>query len=461
MKYQKPQLLWFLALTVFLLSTVVGVEPLRIADDHRHFIDTNGKSVFWTGDTGWLLLKKLTREETESYLENRREKEMNVIQVMVLHNLADTRNAYGIPAVDGTDISKVHTTPGNLPGEGDAYDYWDHLEWVLDLANSKGLYLALVPVWGSNIEQFGVTPEAALAYGRFMGERFKKYPNIVWINGGDIDGSDYPDVWEALAQGILERDQNHIMTFHPRGRLQSSTWFHDRDWLDFNTFQSGHRRYNQDKSPQQYGEDNWRYVVADWAKKPAKPTLDAEPSYEDIPQGLHDVDQPLWTDDDVRRSAYWSVFTGACGHTYGHNSIMQFCRRSEIPGAYGANTPWEDALDAPGAWQMRFLRRLMESRPLDGRVPAQEIIVENPGVRYHQQVATKGHGYAMIYTYMGDPIKVEMGFLDGAQIKASWFNPRNGGIRLIGTIENDGVQTFDPLGDIKEGNDWVLILETL
>jgi hypothetical protein len=26
----------------------------------------------------------------------------------------------------------------------------------------------------------------------------------------------------------------------------------------------------------------------------------------------------------VRRYAYWSVFAGSCGHTYGHNAIMQF-----------------------------------------------------------------------------------------------------------------------------------------
>jgi hypothetical protein len=250
------------------------------------------------------------------------------------------------------------------------------------------------------------------------------------------------------------------MTFHPRGRLQSSLWFHDREWLDFNTFQSGHRRYDQDDSSLAYGEDNWRYIIADWAKEPAKPTLDAEPSYEDIPQGLHEINQPLWNDDDVRRYAYWSVFAGGCGFTYGHNSIMQFYRRSESKGAYGADTYWEDALNAPGAWQMRFLRRLMESMPMNGRVPAQEILVDNHGEKYHYQIATKGACYALVYTYMGDEIKVYMGVLEGEMIEASWFNPRNGAMRAIETFENNGVQTFDPPGDVKEGNDWVLVLET-
>lgn len=39
-----------------------------------------------------------------------------------------------------------------------------------------------------------------------------------------------------------------------------------------------------------------------------KPTLDAEPSYEWILQGLHDNTQPYWKAKQVRRYAYWSVF---------------------------------------------------------------------------------------------------------------------------------------------------------
>ena len=94
-------------------------------------------------------------------------------------------------------------------------------------------------------------------------------------------------------------------------------------WLDFNMFQSGHRRYDQDDTPGAKGEANWRYVNEDYAKEPPKPTLDGEPSYENIPQGLHDPKQPYWTDMECRRYAYWSVFAGSAGHTYGNNAVMQ------------------------------------------------------------------------------------------------------------------------------------------
>lgn len=61
--------------------------------------------------------------------------------------------------------------------------------------------------------------------------------------------------------------------------------------------------------------------------KPTKPVIDGEPSYENIPQGLHDPKEVLWKACDVRRYAYWSVFAGAFGHTYGNNSIMQMKKR--------------------------------------------------------------------------------------------------------------------------------------
>ena len=145
----------------------------------------------------------------------------------------------------------------------------------------------------------------------------KDAPNIVWMIGGDIRGDIKTEVWEALARTIRGIDPHHLMTFHPYGRTSSVEWFHQADWLDFNMFQSGHRRYDQirgdgdDRAEASMTEDNWRYVEAGLCMRPAKPILDGEPSYEGIPQGLHDPEEPWWKASDVRRYAYWSVFAGA------------------------------------------------------------------------------------------------------------------------------------------------------
>jgi len=237
-------------------------------------------------------------------------------------------------------------------------------------------------------------------------------------------------------------------------------WFHDEEWLDFNMFQSGHRRYDQDDTELNYGEDNWRYARADYNMIPFKPTIDGEPSYEGIPQGLHDPNEPYWIDDDVRRYAYWSVFAGCFGFTYGHNSIMQFYKPEDKNPAYGAKIYWTEALHAPGASQLIHLKNLMLSRPFFERVPNQDLIAGPEGEKYDYLVATSGSLYAFVYTYNGRTIPVDMGKMEGNIIQAGWFNPRNAEITPIGEFINEGIVEFDPPGTYSNGNDWVLILDS-
>ena len=229
-------------------------------------------------------------------------------------------------------------------------------------------------------------------------------------------------------------------------------------------FQSGHRNYQQDTSKNdfKYGEDNWKYVNVDYKKLPIKPTLDAEPSYEGIPQGLHDTLQPRWTAADVRRYAYWSVFAGGCGYTYGDNSVMQFLLPHAKSSAYGAKVPWFGAINDPGSAQMQHVKKLMLSRPYFERVPDQSLIVAaKQGERYNRLLATRGKDYAFIYTYNGRNIPVVMGKIGGAKVKASWYDPRTGETKVIGNFVNTGTHEFNPPGEVKDGNDWVLILDKI
>lgn len=447
--------------SVVLLAVVfsnVFAQPIKISQDKRHFAQSNGKPFLWLGDTAWLLLKKCTRDETIKYLDTRQQQGFNVVQVMVIHSLDEAKNAYGSAAVEGKDVSKTIVTPGNRFGVKDEYDYWDHLDWVVDQANRRRLQMALVPVWGSNVKS--ITPAQAEKYAAFLAERFKDKPNIIWLNGGDIRGSEGMDVWQTIGKTLRAKEPNHLITFHPRGRYSSTDWFHNEPWLDFNMFQSGHRNYAQDndpKEPHRFGEDNWRYAVADRAMSPTKPTLDGEPSYENIPQGLHDAKQPRWDAAAIRRYAYWSVFAGGAGFTYGENSVMQFYKKTDKSAPYGAEKEWLETINAPGAKQMRFVKELMMSRPLFENAPAQEMVVDQ-GERYRYVAAIKGKRHAFLYTYTGRNIHVKMGILPGVKLKAQWFNPRDGKYMSIKNVENKGVQIFDPPGDEKEGNDWVLVL---
>lgn len=434
-----------------LLLVVLGIAGLAAAQgrivvsaNHRFLQHEDGRPFFWLADTGWFTFQKLNRAETERYLEDRRSKGFNVIQAMILHSVADKNASGAVALIDGD--------PARPAISGD-YSYWDHIDWVVDLAASKGIYVAMVPAWGSIVKSGQLNERNVEAYARFLGQRYGNKPNVFWMNGGDLQGDVKPEVWRALGRTLKETAPLQLITFHPFGRTQSSTWLHNEPWLDFNMFQSGHRRYDQGGGDK--GEDNWRYVLEDLAKQPPKPTLDGEPSYENIPQGLHDPKQPRWTNRDVRRYAYWSVFAGAFGHTYGNNAVWQMHKPGDTDAAYGVRDCWCDEINAPGAAQMQHLKNLVLSRPFFERVNDQTVIAGQNGTRYERVTATRGESYLFVYTYTGRPFQIRMGRISGKQVQAWWYNPRSGQASSIGTLPNEGVRTFTP----PDRNDWVLVID--
>lgn len=433
--------------------------PIQVSPNRRFLQLPDGKPFFWLGDTAWFLLHRLNREETERYLADRAAKGFNVVQVTVLGN-PQSRNVYGVPALLEGDPARPNVTPGADPARPGEYDYWDHLDWVLERAAAHGIHLGLVTAWGSMVQRGHLHEGNVEAYARFLAARYRERPNIVWILGGDTHGDRRPEVWRTLGRALKQQDPAHLITFHPFGRTQSSTWFHQEPWLDFNMFQSGHRRYDQDDTPNPKGEDNWRYVLEDYAKQPPKPTLDGEPSYEDIPQGLHDPSQPYWTAGDCRRYAYWSVFAGAGGHTYGHNAVIQMHKPGVGKGAYGVRKYWYEALDDPGAGQMRHLKQLVLSRPYFERRFDPDAVADN-GERYEFVIAARGRQYLLAYTYTGRSFRLRMGRIEGSRARAWWYDPRTGAATVIGTLANRGERIFDPPGDRAAGNDWVLVLDDL
>lgn len=431
------------------------LPAIQVDAGKRYFITSEGKPFFWLGDTGWLLFSKLTREEAIQYFEDRKAKGFTVIQAMVLHTVKAT-NVYGDSALVNKDVSQPRLTAG--------HNYWNHVDTLLTEAERRGLYIAMVPVWGSDVKAGLVNSKQAKVYATFLARRYGNASNVIWMNGGDIKGSDSIAVWNTIGSTLHQADPKHLITFHPRGRSTSSIWFHNQSWLSFNVFQSGHRRYDQDTSAGElhYGEDNWRYVAADWQLNPVKPSFDAEPSYEGIPQGLHDTLQPKWKAADLRRYGYWSVFAGGCGFTYGNNAVMQFRKYTEKEaGAYGARDYWVEAVNDPGAGQMQYLKQLLLSLPYFERIPDSTLITPGrQGSRYAYLAATRGKRYAFIYTYTGRDIPVVLGKLEGAKVKARWYNPRDGKYTTIATYDNTGTHSFDPPGEPAAGNDWVLVLES-
>ncbi len=422
---------------------------LKVSDNQRFLQFENGKPFFWLGETAWLMPERLNRDEVAFYFKCCNEAGYNLAQVQVLNDVP-SYNAYGVPSHD-----KQGRLLTSVP-----YSYWDNLDYIVDVAAQNNIYIGMVCIWGGLVKGGKLSVEQAKTYGTFLANRYKDCPNIVWFIGGDVRGDVKSEVWGTLATTIKSIDKNHLMTYHPRGRHTSAQWWSKASWIDFHTFQSGHRRYNQRMGLKNYSipdnteEDNWMYVDSTWAYKPIKPVLDAEPSYEGIPQGLHDANEPLWKACDVRRYAYWSVFGGSCGHTYGHNAIMQFYREG-YPPAYHNKKTWIEALRDPGFNQMKYLKHLMLSMPYFERIPDQSIVHDN-GMQYDRLAATRGNDYLLVYNYTSRPMTIDLRKISGGRKKVWWMSAATGALTWLGEYDNK-VLTFRPQKTDAAVEDGVLI----
>lgn len=161
---------------------------LVVSENGRFMQHIDGTPFFWQGDTSWLLFQRLNRKQVREYLDDRAAKGFNVIQCMVLHELPE-HNVYGRNATVNANPAHPKTTPGSDPNDSKQYDYWDHIDYCVHEAAKRGIYVALVPVWGSIVKSGKHDKARAEKYARFLANRYKDDPNIIWINGGDTKGS--------------------------------------------------------------------------------------------------------------------------------------------------------------------------------------------------------------------------------------------------------------------------------
>lgn len=420
---------------------------LEVSDNKRFLQYEDGTPFFYLGDTAWELFHRLNKQEVEGYLENRRSKGFNVIQAVVFAEL------------DGLNSPDRY---GNKPLYNNSLDspnlkYFQWVDSVIRMAETKGLYLGLLPTWGDKVDkQWGVGPEIfneknAYLYGKWIGERYKDYPNIIWIIGGDrLGGGKNYKIWEALACGIKSVDKNHLMSFHPIGEHSSSEWFHEEKWLDFNMAQTGHRQ--QDYAIYE------KIIKRDYDKFPVKPCMDSEPRYENHPISW-EPDSLGWFDSvDVRKALYWSLFSGSLGHTYGCHDIWQM-KSVEYESVGFARGNWYSSLELEGAGDMIHARRLMEGLSWEERRPAYDIVISPNEDLNNKVVALRGKGYVLIYIPNNQEIICDLSHMGyGKELSVKWMNPRNGIFFNEGSCKSSSSVNFKTPTKGR-GNDWILLIQ--
>ena len=427
---------------------------LKVNSDGSDLQYEDGTPFFWLGDTAWELCNRLNSKEIAEYLDDRAAKGFNVIQVTAISTSGiRNRNRNGEVPLTDSDPFK--------PNE----KYFAFIDTVIQLALERDMFIGFVATWGDkvvNVPGYGVDPVifdklSAQSYGKWLGNRYRNSPNIIWILGGDVapvQGKvDYRPEWSAMAEGIIESTAHRcLITYHPPGYRSSSEWFHDASWLDFNMIQSSHGEHDA---------PTWEMVDKDKSRTPVKPTLDAEPNYEDHP--VHpwpkwNPDSSYFRDYDVRKQMYRSVFAGAFGVTYGHHAVWQFMSEREEVSNF-ADRGWRNALARPGSFQAGYLRKLMESRP-GKRVRDLTLIAEGQGhgKNHIESFRSINNDFAMIYLPVGRSVTIDMRFIKSKKINAWWFNPKIGMVTKLATLDRIPSMKFSSPTS-GDQNDWVLILD--
>lgn len=439
--------IWFrfgIVLFVSCLIEVAGLAanyPLKIHPGNPHLLaDQNNTPFLLHGDAAWGLMVMLDKAEAEQYLENRRAKGFNTLLVMliarhiVINNRA-TANRYGQePFTTLYDF----TTPNPA--------YFEHVDWVIDRAAQKGIQVLLAPcyvgyydleTWQDVMVTNGTNK--CRAYGRYLGQRYKDKPNLIWLNYGDTsDPAALPFVRE-LALGILESDTNHLHTAKMYPQESARQFVSGESWFNLNTTYA-------------YGDEwVWRRKVYDMSLQdynatPVMASFLIESHYEgenteEVPGGV----PPHW----VRRQAYWSVLSGSSGQIMGEHHIWPFL------------TGWQTAMDSASSVGEMFVRKLFDTRPWHAMVPDQNhgVITSGYGTFTNNNYLTamRATNGSTVIAYMpsGRTAGVNMSKISGTQARAWWFNPRDGCATDLGTFATSGTNTFTP----SDTNDWVLVLD--
>jgi hypothetical protein len=321
----------------------------------------------------------------------------------------------------------------------------------MQLAAKHHLFVFLDPMetigWLETLRNNGM--KAAFAYGQFLGNRYKGFPNLAWINGNDFDLWTVPEddsLVQEVAKGIRSVAPQQLQTAELHVRTSSS--FDDPRWIpliDLNSTYTYSPTYIQ--------------MLHSYNQKPVTPAYLVEAHYD-----LEDVGEPADFGSPLvlRKQEYWTMLTGGTGQFYGNKFTWSFA------------DGWKEKIDTPGVDQIGIWKKFFSSLSWQDLIPDQDRSLLTSGNGTYGDVDTRvsvsdyataaktlDGSMAVIYMPTARTITVNMASLRGAA-KARWFDPSNGNYQDAAgkPMANSGSHAFTPPGKNHAGDsDWILLLE--
>ena len=415
------------------------VFPVRTEPDKRHLVDAGDKPFLIQGDAAWSLIVQLTQAEVDQYLDDRKARGFNTLLVnLIEHRFSDSppNNAYG---------QRPFLTPGDFSTPND--QYFAHADWVLSRAAEKGFLVLLVPAYlgygggdeGWYADMVANGSAKLRSYGRYLGQRYKDYTNILWTYGGDYNPPDRSLV-EAIADGIREYQPGAPGTAHTAPETAAIEFWGGEPWLQVNTVYTYSPVY--ERSLQQY-------------ERPEQlPFFLLETTYENE----HDV-----TTRQLRTQAYHALLSGAAGQVFGNNPIWHF----NGPGLYPTTLTWQQALQGAGSRSMAHVWGLFAALEWWRLEPDVDNSLLTAGLGTGQDRAVSAaagdRSFAIAYLPTVRNVSVNLGGMAGPHVAARWYDPTDGSFTVVtgSPFPASGAHLFRPGGDNSDGDgDWVLVLES-
>jgi len=452
-----------LTLAMIILAASAGVAsaqtafPLKLSANHRYLVDRNGKPFLMVGDTPQGLMGRLTEQEAEYYFADRETHGFNTlgwIDLMCAGNDYPTNK-------DAVTPDGIKPFNGYLAGGTDFvhYDlskpneaYFSRLDHIIQLAQKHHLLVFIDPIetigWLPSLRNNG--EEAAYNYGRYLGNRYKNFTNVAWLNGNDFDLWTIPEddrLVQAVSKGIRSAAPNQLQSVELNVRTSSS--FDDPRWIPLIEI-NGTYTY----SP------TYIQMLHSYNQKPSAPAYLMEAHYD-----WENVGEPpdFGTPFVLRKQGYWTMLSGGFGQWYGNRYTWSFA------------DGWKDKIDTPGVEQLGIWAQFFSSLPWQELVPDQDHKVLTGGYGafgsvdtrvtesdYATAARTKDGSTVVVYVPTVRSISIEMSSLRGAA-RARWFDPSNGSYRdLVGApFANHGSRAFIAPGKNHAGDgDWVLLLQS-
>jgi hypothetical protein len=449
----------------FLLLTLLGtisrrvdaVEgndrfPLKVSPNHRYLVDARGEPFLMQGDSPWSLIVGASKEETERYLADRQAKGFNTLVINLVEHKFCRRPPTNIDGDGPFLVQGDFSTPNEK--------YFAHADWVIKRAAEHGMEVLLFPLYlgvkgadeGFFQEALANGPVKCRSYGQYVGKRYRDLDNIIWVMGGDRDPEEALEDVNALALGIRETDQRHLITAHCRSEHSAVDDYGQEGWLDLNSTYTYELVHD--------------HLLADYNRKPVWPYFLLETTYE----GEHNS-----TPVQIRRQAYWADLSGSTGQVMGscpvwgfdyfadwekgndliHDGMLYRLRNIDHP------PNMKTGLDSTASKDMATLYKLFTSRPWHELVPDQthSVVIaglgELNGTDYLAAARAEDGSTAIGYLPTAREITVDMSKVSGTQANASWFNPRTGEATSAGSFPTRGTRQFTP----PSSGDWVLVLD--